>query len=399
MSRTDPPHVTATPLWAAPFRPFFILGGIYGPLALTVFALAYAGLLTFAPAGAEIIAWHGHEMTFGFAAAVVGGFVMTALPTWAGAPETEGWRLKLLAAVWLAGRIPFWFGDAFPETACAALDLAFFPVMIAVLLPGLLRVERRHFLFLVPIFLWLFIANLGYHLASAAGDPDTAKHALYAGIYGYMILFGLVGGFLTPIFTESTLKLTDPTTRIAFVPAIEAVAIAAIVAYSLTGALLPGTAIAGWAALIAAAANLVRMARWRTFSIIADPLLATMHLAFFWYVAAIAFRGLADLGLGTGTAAAIHMFTVGALLLMKISLMTRIALRHTGRPVEPRPLMIAFFVVAAAAPILRLFSLDGSLAATAFAVAAWALPFLVYLALYGRYLVRPSLPRGPLPPF
>ena len=93
------------------------------------------------------------------------------------------------------------------------------------------------------------------------------------------------------------------------------------------------------------------------------------------------------------------MFTVGALLLMKISLMTRIALRHTGRPVEPRPLMIAFFVVAAAAPILRLFSLDGSLAATAFAVAAWALPFLVYLALYGRYLVRPSLPRGPLPPF
>ncbi len=399
MTRTDPPPAAAPPLWAAPFRPFFLLGGLYGPLALIVFALAYLGLMSFAPAGADIIGWHGHEMTFGFAAAVVTGFVMTALPTWAGAPETAGWRLKLMAAIWLAGRIPFWFGDGFSEVARAALDLAFFPVAIAVLLPGLLRVERRRFLFLVPIFLWLFAANLGYHLASAAGDPDAAKHALFAGIYGYMILFGLVGGFLTPIFTESTLKLADPGVRITFVPAVEAIAIGAIIAYSLTGVLWPETALAGFAALIAAAANLFRMARWRTFSVVTDPLLATMHLAFLWYIAAIGFRGLADFGQGPGLAAAIHMFTVGALLLMKISLMTRIALRHTGRPVEPRPWMIVFFVVAAAAPVLRLFSLDGGVFETAAATAAWATPFLVYLALYGRYLIRPSLPRGPLPPF
>jgi uncharacterized protein involved in response to NO len=45
--------------------------------------ISYAGL--FAPA-----AWHVHEMMFGFIAAAVGGFVLTAIPNWTGRLPVRG---------------------------------------------------------------------------------------------------------------------------------------------------------------------------------------------------------------------------------------------------------------------------------------------------------------------
>ena len=400
MTGKDAPTATprTAPLLTAPFRPFFLLAALYGPLALFLFAAVHTGTLAAGFTGSDETLWHGHEMTFGFAAAIVAGFVMTALPTWAATPQIEGPRLALLALIWFLGRVSCWFAPDLAGTWRAAPDLAFFPLLLLLLLPGLVRAPRKRFLALAPVLAWLFAANLAFHLAMNAGAPEIARRALHAGIYGYMVLFGLVGGALTPIFTESALARSRPEIRITFNPVIEYLSIATIVAFAVTGMAWPGSPLAATAALAAAATNLLRMARWRSFAATADPLLAAMHLAFLWYIAAIAFRGLADLGLGPGFSAALHMFTVGALLLMKISLMTRIALRHTGRPLAPHPFLLAFFLVAGSAPVLRLLSLGGSRAFLLASVIAWASPFLAYLAIHGRHLIRPSLPRAPHAP-
>jgi uncharacterized protein involved in response to NO len=85
------------------FRLFFLLAGHWASAAILVWASALFG---FEPLGAgrDLLFWHSHEMLFGFAAAAMCGFVLTALANWTGLQSIQGWRLAGFAALWLAGR-------------------------------------------------------------------------------------------------------------------------------------------------------------------------------------------------------------------------------------------------------------------------------------------------------
>ena len=49
--------------------------------------------------------WHGHEMLFGYAIAVIAGFLLTAVRAWTNQPTASGGALMALAALWIAGRV------------------------------------------------------------------------------------------------------------------------------------------------------------------------------------------------------------------------------------------------------------------------------------------------------
>ena len=57
-------------LFALGFRPLYLLAGIYAALSVPLWALQFAGMLP----GANPL-WHAHEMLFGYAFAVIAGFV------------------------------------------------------------------------------------------------------------------------------------------------------------------------------------------------------------------------------------------------------------------------------------------------------------------------------------
>jgi uncharacterized protein involved in response to NO len=149
------------------------------------------------------------------------------------------------------------------------------------------------------------------------------------------------------------------------------------------------------AALAAAAVHSWRFARWRGWRTTGEPLLWCIHLAYAWLIAALVLRAAAELTPRVPREAWIHAFTLGAYGMLKIGLMTRVALRHTGRPlVAPRPMRVAFLMVLVGA-LLRL-------AYSAYALGEWALvgsallwggAFLAYVALHGPMLLAPSLPR------
>jgi uncharacterized protein involved in response to NO len=90
-------------LFAYGFRPFFLLAGIY--------AVVPTGVLYWAMTSGQwpedalpLYAWHGHEMLFGFVAAAIAGFLLTAVPTWTGTRAVSGIPLVGLVLLWLAGR-------------------------------------------------------------------------------------------------------------------------------------------------------------------------------------------------------------------------------------------------------------------------------------------------------
>jgi len=390
----------SAPVWVSAFRPFYLLGALYAPLVITGGAGALVGTVDLHAATTPQL-WHGHEMLFGFAMAIIIGTVLTALPSWAGTPETSGSRLALLAALWLLGRAAFWAAPWISPWGVALADALLLPVLAVMLVPQLLRVRNRLYLLLLPILLALAAANLAYHAFILRADAARAAQSLLAGAYAVIVLFLLKGGVLVPVFTGNALRALGRGDQPSFSMALEAAAVVCVVLLAVLDLGGGSTASVGAAALICTAVQAYRTARWRGWLVADQPLVFVLHLAFAWLVIALLLKAAAELTGIVPAVAWLHAFTVGGLGMMMLGLMNRVALRHTGRVLEvTMPMRVAYLMMFAAA-LMRLAATVHGLGFWAVAAAAllWACPFVIYLVLYGSALVQPSLPRAqPLQP-
>ena len=384
------------PVWSSGFRPFYLLGALYAPLLLAGVGGALGGLVDLTGAGSAPYLWHGHEMLFGFAGAIVLGTLLTALPSWAGTPEVRGAMLAFLVALWLLGRLAFWASPWLPPALTALADALLLPVVCAVLTPALWRVPQRLYRLLPPTLLAMAGANTLHLAGLLAQDPALAQRGLHAGIYAVMLLYVLVGGLLTPIFTGDTLRQRGLGEQARFVPALETMAAGSIVLLAVLDLLGAPAPWSGAMALACAGVQGVRTARWRGWRVRDNGLLWPLHLGFLFLTLSLVLRAAAGLGNAIPADAWLHVFTIGALGPLMLGLMTRVVLRHTGRPLAaPRWLHWACLALIAAT-LLRLASTIWVLGNWAIALAAvlWAAPFFIFAAVHASTLVGPSLPRN-----
>jgi len=391
--------LTSSPLWVSAFRPFYFLGALYAPLLVTAWLGALFGFWHLPGDAVPLKLQHGHEFIFGFAVAIITGIVLTALPSWAGTEEICGGRLMLLVALWLIGRIAFWTSAWLPAPLPAMADGLLYAALLGMLTPQLLRVGNRLYLLLLPILLALFTANLLYYHAVANGNPLLAAQALRLAIYAIIVLYVLKGGVLAPIFTGNALREKGRGGQAPFIMGLEAAGLAALLllaALDLAGAAPAWT---GSAALACALLYGWRSLRWQGWRVADVPLLLTMHLGFAWLVFAFALKAAAELTGWLPEAAWLHAFTVGSLGLMMLGLMTRVSLRHTGRPlVVPRAMLFAYGALFLAA-LLRVVAGVGApdTALIGLATLLWAGAFVIYLLHFAPVLLAPSLPRAAKP--
>ena len=90
-------------LFALGFRPFYLLAGAFATLSVPGWSAQFGGIL---PAEGYLSdsLWHAHEMLFGYAFAVITGFLFTAVRNWANRPTPTGTALAAAAALWIAAR-------------------------------------------------------------------------------------------------------------------------------------------------------------------------------------------------------------------------------------------------------------------------------------------------------
>jgi len=388
--------IATAPLWSSPFRPFFLLGTLYAPLLTAAWLGAFLGFGDVPSVGTPLRLWHGHEMLFGFSAAIIAGIVLTALPSWAGTPEICGGRLAVLLLLWLAGRIAFWAAPWLPPPAPAVADLAFFPALLVMVAPQLARARNRLYLLLLPILLALAAANAAYHYGILAANTAVAGLGLRAGLYSVILLYVLKGGVLTPVFSGNALRACGRGDQAPFNIELEALAVGVVLllaALDLAGA--PPLWI-GFAALACAGVHAVRTARWKGWRLPDVPLVFVMHLGFAWLIFAFLLKAVAELTGHVPEAAWVHAFTVGSLGMMMLGLMTRVTLRHTGRPLDVPGALLAAGVLMFAAALIRLAATVHGLGDRVVALAAllWATAFVLYLVRFAAVLLQPSLPRG-----
>jgi uncharacterized protein involved in response to NO len=378
--RVKTPHIH--PLWSSGFRPFFLAGAAYGPIALAL------GYLWPRPL------WHAHEMLFGFAAALVCGVLLTALPSWSGGREVRGTPLAALAALWLAGRLALAGAPWLPAPLVMLADCALFPLLGWILGRTVSRARRELFYWTVLPLAALAAANIAYHAALARGADAEARWALQLALHALMFLFTLYGGLFIPAFTRRWLHDRGEHAAAILMPLEYATALVMLV-FAVSDLLGASPAWMALAALAAAAVHAWRFARWRGWKTASEPLLWCIHLGYAWLIAALVLRAAAELSSLVPREAWIHAFTLGAYGMLKIGLLTRVALRHTGRPLRASRAMQGAFLLVLAAALLRLAYSVHELGPWALAASAlaWSAAFLIYLARHGGMLLRPSLPR------
>jgi uncharacterized protein involved in response to NO len=270
------------------FRPFFFAAAAWAAIAVAVWLAALSGRIGLASA-LDPVAWHVHEMVFGFAAAAIGGFILTAIPNWTGCPPVAGGLLAGLFAAWLAGRIAMFWSAPIGATATAILDLAYLVALAAVAAREIVAGGNRRNLPIAVVIALLGACNLLVHLEQL-GVADTMAVGQRLGIAVILLLVTVIGGRVTPAFTRNWLGARDEAVEPRGPGWPDGVTIGATALTGVSWAIMPDWAGTGVLAFVAAFAHAVRLAGWRGHRTLAEPLLSVLHLGSLWLVAGFAWH-------------------------------------------------------------------------------------------------------------
>lgn len=382
----------AHPFLRGGFRPFFFGGAAWGLVALALWILSLPGAINL-PTAFDSLAWHRHEMLFGFVGAVIAGFLLTAIPNWTGRLPIAGPPLAALAGLWLAARIAILFSASSGAFAAAALDVGFYLVLALVGAREVLAAKNRN-LPVVGVVL-LFAAAGALDHAGAAGLLGNADLGWMLGLSLVVLLISLIGGRIAPSFTRNWMAKQGMGGRLPTQPGRFDLLVIAVTALALLFWIAgPAGLFTGGLLVIAASLQAVRLSRWRGYRAARDPLVLILHVGYAWLPVGLALLGLSVAGLPIPRSAAIHALTAGAMATMILAVMTRASLGHTGRELRADAATVALYAMVTVGALLRVGAplglADYRLTMEASAL-AWGGALLLFLIAYGPVLWRPRL--------
>ncbi|WP_350404719.1 NnrS family protein [Pseudomonas sp. W17] len=380
---------TGQPLWSLGFRPFFLAGAGFACLALLGWGLWLHGALAGLQPVAGMLAWHRHEMLFGFAVAIVAGFLLTAVANWTGRPGLSRTPLLLLWLLWLAGRLAWWL--PLPGALFVVVQLAFMPLLAAVIGRELWCAGKRENYPMVLV-LGLLALFQGLTLWGLLEHQDSwQRRGELGALWLVATLMTVIGGRVIPFFIQRGLQLppqapTSPwPTRVLLVGSLLA---------ALSMALGGGDAPRGWLApLFALLAGLQgwRLWRWHRPGVWRVPLLWSLYLAYGWLALATLGMALWHLGWSIPQSLVTHALAVGGLGGLVLGMVARVSLGHSGRPLQASRAMAGGFALLFLAALCRVLLVPFSSLGLGLSALLAGLAFAVFVAGYGRILLTPRL--------
>jgi len=370
-------------LFSFGFRPFFLFGAVWSALVVPIWVWSYLS------GGASLVHrdWHVHEMLFGFLAAVVAGFLTTAIPNWTGRMPVIGAPLAGLAALWAAGRIAmlgaYWLGPV-----AAAIDSLFLVAFAAVVWREVLAGRNWRNLPVCALVTLLALANITFHFDVAlwrSGAGERLALAVAA------ILIALIGGRITPSFTRNWMKARGLSPEPAPVSHFDRATLALTAAGAAAYVAFPTEPLSGALLALAGAANLVRVARWRGLAAAREPLVWILHLGYAWLGAGLLLLGASGLWVAVPPAAGVHALAAGAIGVMTLAVMTRASRGHTGRELAADGATTAIYLTINAGALLRVAAAFAGAAAPGLLMLSaglWAAAFCGFALAYAPMLIR-----------
>ncbi len=368
------------------FRPFFFAGATWAALGVLLWLPQYFGEIVL-PTAMGPLDWHVHEMLYGYVAAVIAGFLLTAVPNWTGRLPICGVPLAALATLWLAGRLAMLLSAKTGYAVAAALDVAFLVAMASVTLREIVAGKNWRNLRVLAVLLALIGGNIVWHvevLRSGAADygPRIA-------IAAAMTLIMTIGGRIVPSFTHNWLVRCNPGRLPVPFSRYDAVSVAVGALALAAWVVLPTHMVSGTMLVGAGALHAIRLGRWAGDRTFADRLVLVLHVAYAFIPLGFALVGGAILWpAAVPMSAGLHAWTTGAIGLMTLAVMTRATLGHTGRALTASAATQAIYAAALVAALARIAAaFMGSSELLHLAAFAWFAAFAGYAVSYAPLLL------------
>ena len=377
-------------LWNLGFRPFYFLAAIFAALAVPLWIAQYSGLFG-SPSYLAGPMWHVHEMVFGYTAAVIAGFLLTAVRNWTSRPTPVGAPLAGLALLWVVAR-----GAAltpFGPTA-ALLSIAFPLVVAATLAVPIVRSANRHNYVFIAVLVMLGLSDLWFQLAALGAIEANPLTAARAALDLILFVMTAISGRVVPMFTNNAI----PGAGARRTPLVEGAALVSVLALLIADLAAAPSAVVGAVAAVAAVAHTARLALWRPWKTFGAPLVWILHVACGFIVVHLLLRALSAAGI-VAEPLATHALTLGGIGGLTLGMMTRTARGHTGRPLAADGFEVAMFVLVLLAGATRV---GGPLVAPSAYVPCvvassilWSAAFALYAIRYWPVLARPRIDGKP----
>ncbi|EJB5281429.1 NnrS family protein [Vibrio vulnificus] len=367
------------------FRPFFLLGSVYAIIAIAVWVWIFQ---TGQPAQLQVpgLWWHVHEMLFGFAMAIVAGFLLTAVQNWTSINGTKHYRLALLVALWLLPRILLW--TPAPLWLTASIEALFLALVAFEIGSRVVQAKGWRNLFFVPLFLLAIGANFASYATIKGMPPFTSSAVWQAMLWWFTLLLSVMGARVIPFFTARRFNFekANPIVWLDWVANLPLVMLFLLSFFPVTMAQLGQPLM-----VIAGVAQLVRFIRWKPWLTLSEPLVWSLHAAYLCLPLSLLLRGLLDNPFASHNL--IHLFAIGALAGLILAMIARVTMGHTGRMIYQGPNMSLAFGALFLAALVRSF---GVIFAPAqlfiwidISAALWVFAFTLFVWKFGYMLVTP----------
>jgi uncharacterized protein involved in response to NO len=325
-------------------------------------------------------------MLFGYVGAVLGGFLLTAIPNWTGRLPLQGVPLAVLVSTWLAGRIAVFLSGSIGWAAAGAIDAAFLALLAGAAAREILVGRKWSNLPVVALVSLFGADNVAFHIE--AHVDGLADYSTRFAMSLVITLVSLIGGRIVPSFTRNWLARQQPGRMPSPFGRLDAVIVAVSVFSLVAWIAAPVSKAVGAMLMVAGGLHAIRLARWAGYRTVRDRLVLILHLAYAFVPLGYILSGLAAFDV-LPASAGIHAWTGGAIGSMTLAVMTRATLGHTGRALKASIGTQCIYAAVIAAALMRVCaSIDTAHMHVLLAAAGigWTTAFLGFALLYGRTL-------------
>jgi len=380
------------PVFRLGFRPFFLVAGIFAVLSMMVWAASYVFSVEFYFSGLAPNLWHAHEMVFGYAVAVIAGFLLTAIKNWTGIEVLRGKALVALLALWLVARIVPLSGLAFSIQLIAVVDVLFLFILTLVCLRPVIMARQYKQMGIISKLFLLMLCNVLFYSGMSGMLENGVQWGLYTAVYMIIALVLVMMRRVMPMFIRNGVDGEVEIKNRAWLDYSSLVLFLLLWIFDVFTELY---LLSSFIAAVLTILHVIRLSGWYSHKIWSKPLVWVLVVAYGWIILGFALKALA-LTAVVSPVAWVHAFTVGGIGMVTIGMMSRVSLGHTGRDVfDPPPgafwIMSVLFSGAIVRVIFPIFNAELYIYWIGLSQALWIIAFSLFIFIYAPMLVTPRI--------
>ena len=318
--------------WDQGFRPFFFAAIIFSFISIFYWGLIYAGYVNAPGAKACATEWHAHQMIFGYAMAVIAGFLLTAVPNWTNTSSNGGMKLASIFSFWLISRILFLAGDSF--LALAAISDIIFGILLfyAVALP-IIKTKSWGQSGVMAKLILLITSNIFFYLSILGFIDGFSKQAIYS---GFFIIIGLILTISARVFPNFARIATGLDYISKETVKLRVTAVLVFLFFYVNEVFVQNEHFSAGISLLLFLIYSRRIYQWHHIKIWSKPLIWSLYLAVSFIAMSFLLLSLSYI-LPVPKLIAIHCMAIGGIGFSTAGFMVRVSLGHSGKNIHSPP--------------------------------------------------------------